>query len=237
MARRAFTLIELLVVIAIIAVLAAILFPVFSRAKEAAKKTACVSNLKQLGAAFTLYLSDNDGFYPQTKRTSEQPDVDDANGAWEEPDYGSVFDLLVSYVSRGSTVARQRVFACPSDPDPNGAACAATNPDAEGLSSYLVNGYFVFGRSESRVESPSETVLVAERRSTSTVAQPFCDYMYRPWWNASNAQAPEDEMSSTSGAVAIRRHNDLSNYLLADTHAKTLAWGRTYGASANMHVP
>ena len=59
--RRAFTLIELLVVIAIIAILAAILFPVFAQAKAAAKKTACLSNEKQLGVATQLYLGDNDG--------------------------------------------------------------------------------------------------------------------------------------------------------------------------------
>ncbi|RYG46377.1 prepilin-type N-terminal cleavage/methylation domain-containing protein, partial [bacterium] len=62
--KRGFTLIELLVVIAIIAVLAAILFPVFAQAKEAAKKTACLSNLKQMGTAFALYLNDSEGVYP-----------------------------------------------------------------------------------------------------------------------------------------------------------------------------
>ena len=62
---RAFTLIELLVVIAIIAILAAILFPVFSQAKAAAKKSAAISNLKQLSASTLLYLADNDGMYPQ----------------------------------------------------------------------------------------------------------------------------------------------------------------------------
>ncbi|HVT10870.1 MAG TPA: prepilin-type N-terminal cleavage/methylation domain-containing protein [Fimbriimonadaceae bacterium] len=58
--KSAFTLIELLVVIAIIAILAAILFPVFARAKEAAKGTQSLSNLKQLGLAWTMYANDND---------------------------------------------------------------------------------------------------------------------------------------------------------------------------------
>ncbi len=62
--RSGFTLIELLVVIAIIAILAAILFPVFAQAKEAAKKTACVSNARQIGLALKMYLSDNDDAMP-----------------------------------------------------------------------------------------------------------------------------------------------------------------------------
>ena len=62
--NRAFTLIELLVVIAIIAILAAILFPVFAQAKAAAKKTACLSNVKQMATAAQLYLADYDDNYP-----------------------------------------------------------------------------------------------------------------------------------------------------------------------------
>ena len=62
--RAGFTLIELLVVIAIIAILAAILFPVFAQAREAARKTSCTSNLRQVGIAFGLYTQDFDESYP-----------------------------------------------------------------------------------------------------------------------------------------------------------------------------
>jgi prepilin-type N-terminal cleavage/methylation domain-containing protein/prepilin-type processing-associated H-X9-DG protein len=62
--RRGFTLIELLVVIAIIAILAAILFPVFARAREKARQTSCSSNMKQIGVAIIMYASDFDGAFP-----------------------------------------------------------------------------------------------------------------------------------------------------------------------------
>lgn len=65
--KKAFTLIELLVVIAIIAILAAILFPVFAQAKEAAKKAASISNVKQLGTSANIYFSDNDDTMPITR--------------------------------------------------------------------------------------------------------------------------------------------------------------------------
>lgn len=65
MTKKAFTLIELLVVIAIIAILAAILFPVFAQAKQAAKKSADLSNLKQMGIGLQLYIADYDDIYPQ----------------------------------------------------------------------------------------------------------------------------------------------------------------------------
>jgi prepilin-type N-terminal cleavage/methylation domain-containing protein/prepilin-type processing-associated H-X9-DG protein len=65
--RRGFTLIELLVVIAIIAILAAILFPVFAKAREAAKKANCESNMKQIGAAIKMYLQDWKDYYPSNR--------------------------------------------------------------------------------------------------------------------------------------------------------------------------
>jgi prepilin-type N-terminal cleavage/methylation domain-containing protein len=71
--KHAFTLIELLVVIAIIAILAAILFPVFARAKEAAKQTACLSNARQIGIANSMYVTDADGTYPIHQAYNSQP--------------------------------------------------------------------------------------------------------------------------------------------------------------------
>jgi prepilin-type N-terminal cleavage/methylation domain-containing protein len=68
--RHGFTLIELLVVIAIIAILAAILFPVFAKARENARRTACLSNVKQLGLAWMMYVQDNDETFPPSNTTT-----------------------------------------------------------------------------------------------------------------------------------------------------------------------
>jgi prepilin-type N-terminal cleavage/methylation domain-containing protein len=68
--RRGFTLIELLVVIAIIAILAAILFPVFARAREQARKASCTSNVKQLGLAWMMYVQDYDETFPPNNSTN-----------------------------------------------------------------------------------------------------------------------------------------------------------------------
>lgn len=84
MARRArgFTLIELLVVIAIIAILAAILFPVFARARAKARQAACMSNVKQLGTATIMYAQDYDGIMPMWGYGGSDPDDTVADGAY-----------------------------------------------------------------------------------------------------------------------------------------------------------
>src|ERR1051326_7463049 len=73
--RQGFTLIELLVVIAVIAIIAAILFPVFAQAREKARSVRCLSNMRQIGTAVTMYLQDYDGQYPQEHPSCPDPAV------------------------------------------------------------------------------------------------------------------------------------------------------------------
>lgn len=106
--KKAFTLIELLVVIAIIAILAAILFPVFAQAKEAAKKTACLSNMKNISLAIHLYAGDNDDTPCQT--------------SWEsvntpQPFNPKPYQIHWTYLMQ-PYIKSFDMFACPSDPSP-----------------------------------------------------------------------------------------------------------------------
>jgi prepilin-type N-terminal cleavage/methylation domain-containing protein len=111
--RKGFTLIELLVVITIIAILAAILFPVFGRAKAAAKQTVCISNMKQIGSAFGLYMADNDDLFPYAVDASDKyrPQIWEGNPAFQAKiaAMGEMPDVLQPYVKSLG------VFQCPSD--------------------------------------------------------------------------------------------------------------------------
>lgn len=106
--RRAFTLIELLVVIAIIAVLAAILFPVFGRARENARRTSCLSNLKQIGLGMLQYTQDFDDMVPPKWRGSD-PGVVPATCS-QQTDSGLPGSTML--VSAGNTVNGQAAFPC-----------------------------------------------------------------------------------------------------------------------------
>ena len=108
MKRNGFTLIELLVVIAIIAILAAILFPVFAQAREKARQTACLSNMRQIGAALSMYRTDYDEAQPESS-----PDLD--------PNHQD--NCETSYTWRACILAyvkNNQIFVCPSSPERNG---------------------------------------------------------------------------------------------------------------------
>jgi len=102
MRRRGFTLIELLVVIAIIAILAAILFPVFSRARDQARKTACLSNMKQLAMALMMYTEDWDETYPPVRFGAGRP-------CWNPAPYYTSWRVLVQPYAKN-----WQIFDCPS---------------------------------------------------------------------------------------------------------------------------
>lgn len=109
--RRAFTLIELLVVIAIIAILASILFPVFAKAKEAAKKTTCLSNVKNIGVAFGLYQVDFDDNYPNTGQSNLWIG---RQFRWPLMPYLAIAQQRLNPTSIASTTSSPLLY-CPSD--------------------------------------------------------------------------------------------------------------------------
>jgi prepilin-type N-terminal cleavage/methylation domain-containing protein/prepilin-type processing-associated H-X9-DG protein len=116
--RNAFTLIEILVVVAIISILAAILFPVFARARENARRSSCMSNLKQMGIAMMMYVQDYDETYPQTISpvptsvpASKYPD----GAIWTQITYmGSTYNAIFWQQMLYPYHRNMQIFWCPS---------------------------------------------------------------------------------------------------------------------------
>jgi prepilin-type N-terminal cleavage/methylation domain-containing protein/prepilin-type processing-associated H-X9-DG protein len=199
--RKGFTLIELLVVIAIIAILAAILFPVFARAREKARQTSCLSNLKQLGLGEMMYAQDYDEKYNFAYTIN--PTV-----TWP--------NLLMPYVKNAD------LFTCPSDNDPW---------NVENLSggridlSYIVN-YKVHPPGDTspptpikmaQIARPAETISIAENADGSTGNRmPDCQYT----WGTHGS--PASSGYNKWARVSLERHNGGSNYVFTDGHAKWL---------------
>jgi prepilin-type N-terminal cleavage/methylation domain-containing protein/prepilin-type processing-associated H-X9-DG protein len=138
---RAFTLIELLVVIAIIAILAAILFPVFAQAREKARQISCLSNTKQLGLAFMMYVQDYDETFP----FAQYSPVDGSDGTWR--------NTIQPYVKNGQ--GSGSLLGCPSD-------YALPSGANGGSSSYAVSGVLTGynGGNDPTQVTPSQTLAV-----------------------------------------------------------------------------
>ena len=124
--KKAFTLIELLVVIAIIAIVSAILFPALARAKAAAKKSACVSNLHQIGLAIILYMNDYDDVFPNAVDAADKyrPEI------WSSvPDFmAQIPDMPMMNEALQPYVKSRDVFHCPAD---SGSQVLDTHPYLE----------------------------------------------------------------------------------------------------------
>jgi prepilin-type N-terminal cleavage/methylation domain-containing protein/prepilin-type processing-associated H-X9-DG protein len=217
MKRKGFTLIELLVVIAIIAILAAILFPVFAKAREKARQTMCLNNLKQIGTGMMMYSQDWDGHYLNA--------ITVPNPVFPQFVYCDWFTALQPYVKNTT------VFRCPS----------FNAMDNIGIpTDYLVNGYCSHAESETQISQPANQIAFAERQS----GWYDCDYhpcyfssedtMDPAPWNLTvqqyNAGVPG------SPAIASDRHNGGANYAFVDGHVKWMMWGQTYSPpTINLH--
>ncbi len=199
--RRGFTLIELLVVIAIIAILAAILFPVFARAREAARATGCRSNLKQLGMAAAMYEQDYDEIcMPAFTRQV-------GGELW--------YDLADPYVknmsrSGASYNLNGKVFSCPSAPTPT--------TDPVNLRRPYGYNFVYLGRGTTTVslaalQAPASTIRIVEiwRIDGTFPAPGIGSYLAYPPSNGSAANIfPRDW------------HSDMSNVLFVDGHVKSM---------------
>ena len=158
MLRRAFTLIELLVVIAIIAILAAILFPVFAQAKLAAKATSCLSNLRQLDTSFVMYQTDYDDQFPLAA-------------------YGTAVSVTFWHDEIDPYVKNKQIWLCPcsrvKEKDSNGTQTTHFGYNVRYLTNIKLdfsNLPFQTAVSATSVEDPSNTVALTTAHSSKPMS-------------------------------------------------------------------
>jgi prepilin-type N-terminal cleavage/methylation domain-containing protein/prepilin-type processing-associated H-X9-DG protein len=224
--KAGFTLIELLVVIAIIAILASILFPVFARARENARRSSCQSNLKQIGLGLLQYSQDYDEKGPRTWFGIDR----DASGAGGRYKW---MDAIYPYVKS------EQLFTCPSDslgvlPTANKAYKFHDGNPANGsgydYGSYGANNaYYDIGPTQTppfsraisiaSIEAPATTVWVAETGPTATQG-------YAPFEFGWGTRADAPTVTTVNGIPTLERikarHLETSNVLYCDGHVKSL---------------
>jgi prepilin-type N-terminal cleavage/methylation domain-containing protein/prepilin-type processing-associated H-X9-DG protein len=220
--RRAFTLIELLVVIAVIAVLAAILFPVFAQAREAARKTACLSNLRQMSSGVALYVQDYEA-YPLYSSGADR---------WHS--------LLQPYIRNTG------IFICQSSAFPRyHIRNMGYGYNHLYLARSLDRGGSGSGSTESMIEYPADTIAIADSWGTAgwaVTSQPWsdtvneCDRLGNHGYTIDPPLLPPGASWGTSCGVSARqpgypagpnghtriaaRHNGGANVAFCDGHAK-----------------
>lgn len=225
MARKAFTLVEILVVVAILAVLAAILLPVLAQGKESAKRAACLSNLRQIGAACALYMADADERFPD--RRDLKAALPGGYRPWtgwppSDPRAGWAAVLFQTY---GATI---QVFACPSTLPRFAAEPRVAQTAAGGVSGYWM---WRFDRMDDPValdnlwgKTPERAVADLRDAADPVVGTPLgladVELAVDPYFPRTIASVP-DALKGATPHIAGR------NRLFADGHARYFRDRRT----------
>jgi len=229
MKKLAFTLVELLVVIAIIAILAAILFPAFARARENARRSSCLSNTKQLGLGIMQYVQDYDTLYPIGNTTQTTSATSYTNGRGYA---AAIFPYVKS----------NQIFVCPSD---TGTTATPTSTISYGFNSNMAiyadksaSGPSVPAvTNEAKLVAPVKTVILFEVTGIGGTTAAFipsqsesqscagagynppqpgnCNYDTGYLGNVNSSPAPRFQNQ-------VGRHLEGANYTFADGHAKWL---------------
>jgi prepilin-type N-terminal cleavage/methylation domain-containing protein/prepilin-type processing-associated H-X9-DG protein len=233
---KGFTLIELLVVIAIIAILAAILFPVFAQAREKARATSCLSNAKQLGTAVMMYAQDYDELYPMG-----------CDNNWWALGWGMTTQPYIKNLG---------ILRCPSDntarqsTDSGGGATDMSwaGPKiswaANGLIKWVSNANRMIGvigmaqdwvthntSSLADVGRPADTIMLAEKHDADNVlywgprSMYYSNSVWNWWWGCGSipegARAAAAYPNAPEGCVPTK-HSGMANFTFCDGHAKAM---------------
>ncbi|RYG35351.1 prepilin-type N-terminal cleavage/methylation domain-containing protein [bacterium] len=234
---RAFTLIELLVVIAIIAILAAILFPVFAQAKAAAKKTTDASNLKQIALGILMYNGDNDDLFPR----GNYPNPQDPSYwySWREASSPYIKSGQQEYAP-GIPLVKGSLWASPSEPSGALYGYGAHDGLMPGEEHWMAPGVKTASHSPTQLERGAETLMISTIginpawNSGSSLGVETLHWTYNDWswpiqWLSDGAARYEGDNRDTDGKIGWKlvryRYTDSANVAWVDGHAKAVKKG------------